>query len=443
MRRGKHLWKLLAALLALSMVAAACGNDDDTAETTTTTAADTTDTTEADDSDEPSEPGEVTLGPGVTEDTITLGVITPQTGPAAVIGNPLTAGNQVFFDALNAEGGIAGQYQVVLKVEDSQYQPPVAVQQYNSAKNDVAAFVQILGTAVTNAVLPQLVQDNMLGSPASLDAFWQEEEHLLPIGGPYQIQVINGLDWYYQQPDAGETLCVLHQEDPYGEAGLEGAKAYAEEAGIDIAVSAAFRQGDQDFTAQLQQLQNNNCEVVVLTSLPTETAQILGASAGAGYTPQWLGQSPTWVAALASSPLADYMSANFLLMSEGAPWGDESVPGMAKMLADIEQFKPDQAPDIYFAFGYAQAWAMAQLLEKAVELGDLSRDGIMAAAAVTQTLSFEELLGESTYGLPDERDPSRATSIFKVDPSAPGGLAAASDDSINYVSSQAENYVIG
>ena len=48
--------------------------------------------------------------------TITLGVITPQTGVAALIGKPLTNGNDVFFKRLNDEGGIAGKYKVKLEI---------------------------------------------------------------------------------------------------------------------------------------------------------------------------------------------------------------------------------------------------------------------------------------------------------------------------------------
>src|ERR1700737_3549011 len=59
-------------------------------------------------------------GPPVGFDgtTITLGVISPQTGIAQIIGKPLTNGNVVYFKALNDRGGIAGKYKVNLEVRD-------------------------------------------------------------------------------------------------------------------------------------------------------------------------------------------------------------------------------------------------------------------------------------------------------------------------------------
>ena len=59
-------------------------------------------------------------------------------------------------------------------------------------------------------------------------------------------------------------------------------------------------------------------------------------------------------------------------MAEGTEWGDTQVPGMKDMMEQVKEFKPDQQPDYYFSFGYLQGIAMTALLEKAVELGDLS-----------------------------------------------------------------------
>ena len=162
-------------------------------------------------------------GPGFDGKTIKLGVLTPLSGPVAVIGLPLTAGNQVYFDYVNSQGGIAGKYQVELVQEDTQYSPPKTVQQYNKVKSDVVAFTQVLGTAPTLAVLPQLRQDGMIAAPASLDALWVREENLLPVGGPYQIQAINALDYYVNQADGkGKNVCSFIQDDAYGEAGQAG-----------------------------------------------------------------------------------------------------------------------------------------------------------------------------------------------------------------------------
>lgn len=420
--------KLFAALLALSLFAAACGDDDDgDASPTTEAPGDTTDDTTADGEGDGGDPEP---GPGFDGETIRLGVVTPQTGAAAVIGNPLTEGNRTYFERINAEGGIAGRYLVELDVVDSQYQAQTGVQQYNSIKNDVVAFLQILGTGVVNAILPQLESDDIVAGPATLDSFWVPEANLMALGGPYQIQAINAMDYWFNQEGndpAGTTVCTMIQDDPYGEAGQEGMEFAAEEIGFEIAQTVRFAPTDTDFSAQVNRLASADCELAFLVALPNHTGSIMGTAEQLDFTPQWIAQSPAWVGVLAASPVGPYLAENLLIMAEGPEWGDTSNDGMAQMLEDMEEYAPDQGADIYFAFGYAQAWSMAQVLERAVELGDLSREGIIAAMESVGTITTGGLLGDYEYGPPEDRQPPRESRVFRINPDIDGGLEAASE----------------
>ena len=140
--------------------------------------------------------------------TIQLGVITPLTGTVSLIGIPLSAGNQLWWDYVNKElGGVGGKYKVKLVQEDSAYQPPKAIQAYDKIKGDVVDFQQILGTQVTKALLPKMQIDKTAGAPATLDALWVKNPNLFPIGSPYQIEV-------------DQRARLLHQERGEGEEGL-------------------------------------------------------------------------------------------------------------------------------------------------------------------------------------------------------------------------------
>jgi len=423
---------LVGIALALSLVVAACGRSDDTG------------SGESGGSENANaNAGNPAAGvPGFDGTTIQLGVLTPQTGLAATIGDPLTAGNQLYFDRVNAAGGIAGKYKVELVVKDTEYRPEKAVQEYAATKDSVAMYTQILGTAIQEAVLVEQESDEILSGPATLDAQWVRNPLLMPIGAPYQIQSINGLDYAIRELDAANsTVCAMTKDDLYGAAGLEGLEYAAEQAGITIAEKQTFRQGDQDYTAQIGALSGAGCEIVWLTSLPTETIPLMTNASTAGFAPTWLANSPAWTGLLATGDLAPYLAENFLLMSEGPQWGDTSVPGMAQMLEDIQSYAPDQAANVYFAFGYAQAWAAAQILEKAVELGDLSQAGILSAMSQVDQLTFGDLLGDYTYGPAEDRDPPRASSVFAVDPTsnATGFLVALET---NQTSQAAEEYTI-
>ena len=369
-----------------------------------------------------------------------MGDITALSGAAAVIGNQLAAGEDVFWKYYNAEkGGIAGKYPVKLVLEDSAYDTSTTVQQYNKIKNDIVMLGQVMGTAPTLALLPLLDADNIVAAPASQDAIWVREQHLFPVIEPYQVDAINAMDYAMNEGGGqGKKVCVVLQNDVYGEAGLAGVQFAADQMGFEIAVSARYKLGDTDFTAQVTQLKNAGCEIVFAVSLPVEFSGILGTAAGLGYAPQWIGQSPAWVDVLLATPLKDYLTQHVWIAAVGPQWGDPTVPAAVEFVNRVKTYKPDQTPNYYFSFGYFQAQAEAQLLEKAVAMGSLSRDGIVAAMNSLDTLKFDGLAGDYTYGTPENRDPARVTTVFKVNPDGPFGLESLK---YNFTSSAAAAYV--
>jgi ABC-type branched-subunit amino acid transport system substrate-binding protein len=423
--KRRSLLRLVAVLTMLGMLAAACGDDDD----------------DAAEDDAGSETKELTAAPGFdpVKGEINLGVITPLTGAVAAIGNPLTNGTKTWFDYLNQEkGGVAGKYKVVLKIEDSQYVPQNGVQAYNKIKGDVVMFAQLLGTPVTMAVLPQLRTDNVVAAPASLDAEWVRDKNLLPIGGPYQIQMINAADWVLNEGGGkGKVMCSMIQDDAYGNAGQEGVDFAAKELGFTLKTTAKFKALTPDFTAQVQQLKSNGCQVVFLVSTPTDTGKALGTAAQGGFAPMWIGQSPSYIGALAASPLKDYLAKTFYLASEGTEWGDTAVPGMKDMLDRLQKYQPSQQPDYYFAFGYNQARAVTALLEEAIENEDMSRAGIMEALEKLGTVTFDGLSGDYKYGEVADREPPVTSTIFKINPAKPIGIEKVK---YNFTSDAAEKF---
>ncbi|MBC8365028.1 MAG: ABC transporter substrate-binding protein, partial [Actinobacteria bacterium] len=365
--------------------------------------------------------------PGFDGSTIKVGSVTDLTGPVAIIGVPLHSGLLTYFDWVNSQGGVAGQYPIEVVEGDSLYNPTVALQVYNEMKDDVAFIAELLGTPVVNAALETLADDGLMAVPATLDAAWVRQPNLMPLGAPYQVQAINGIDWWINDGggSADQVYCTFIQDDPYGEAGQEGVDFIAAALGITIVDTARYVSGDTDFSAQVQQLQGSGCEVVWLSATPSVTGGALGAAAQSGFAPMWLGQSPVWINVLADSALAPYLETNLIIVGEGATWADPDVPGMVKMIERLEEFYPDQAPDYYFQFGYGMAQLTVQVLEQAVANGDLSREGVLQASTQIGEFDFDGLLGTYLYGPVADREPSRSNTIYRVNPAVPNGVEAA------------------
>jgi ABC-type branched-subunit amino acid transport system substrate-binding protein len=235
---------------------------------------------------------------------------------------------------------------------------------------------------------------------------------------------VNAVTWYVTEGGgAGRPICMMAVDNPYGDAGVEGLRAGAAANGFDPAVVVRYKTADQDFTAAISQLRNARCQAVFLTGMPSQTGPILGSAAKLGFEPLWLGQRPTWLPSLVSSKdLLPTLTRSFLVVGDGPRWGDTSVPGMRRMLADIDAHHPGQPPDLYFLGGYAQAQTATALLEEAIAGGDLSRAGLLSAQHRLGEVDFDGLLGNYTYGPPERRNPPRTTTIFRVDPAVPGAL---------------------
>lgn len=369
--------------------------------------------------------------------TITLGVISPQTGIASIIGLPLTNGGRVYFQALNAKGGVAGKYKVRLEVRDSQYNSNIAQQNYADLRDRVVMLEQLLGTDITNAVLTQMRPDKMVASPASLDAEWVRNPNLLPVAGPYQMQAINSISyWVNGGGGKGKRLCMIRSDDLYGKAGQNGVEFAAKHLDFKLGTIATFAPDQTDLTAQLQQV-SSGCDAVFLVSLPTATLPLMGKAAAQNVDVRWIGLTPTYVYLLAQGATASYLSKHYWIAGQGPEWGDTSFPGMRQLLADTRRYAPDQKPDIYYAFGYVQAFTVTKLLEKAVALGDLSRDGIMKALDQLGTVDTMGLAGTYVYGPPAKRQPPKESTLFSLDPAAPGGLRALKS---NFISDTAKQF---
>lgn len=363
--------------------------------------------------------------PGVSGDTIYIGALTPLSDAVAVIGKPMLAGLTAYFDKVNAElGGIAGKYKVRVLAEDITYaNPSTGAQKYQKIKDQVAMFGMLVGTDQVNGVLPLLAEDSIIAVPTTFDGEWVRNDNLLPWGSPYQLQAINGVGYALTDGGyAGQVVCTMTLATGYGQAAVEGVEHLANAMDFKIAVNATFKQDDQDFVAPVTQLKNAGCQVIMLAALPSVTGKVLGTAAQLGYAPRWIGTSPSWHQALATSPIRDYLVKTFWQSWDGPAIADSLEAGVRTMLAAQAKYSPGQMPDFYYYAGYIVGFPIQAMLEKAVASGDFTRSGLRSASEAIGTVTSDDLVSAYTYGAAPSRNPPRVGTIFRVNPTAPIGL---------------------
>src|SRR3989440_6303566 len=90
-------------------------------------------------------------GPGVdvANKTITLGILSPYSGPvAAPVGDPLARGVEVYFKHVNDNGGVNG-YKGKIFLEDKPYKPQNEGQKYKQIHKHALVIDENLGTPTT------------------------------------------------------------------------------------------------------------------------------------------------------------------------------------------------------------------------------------------------------------------------------------------------------
>ncbi|HLH62818.1 MAG TPA: ABC transporter substrate-binding protein [Ktedonobacteraceae bacterium] len=372
------------------------------------------------------------VGPGVdvAHKTITLGILSPYSGPvAAPIGVPLARGVEVFFDHVNDNGGING-FKVKFLEEDTQYNPQIEVQKYEQIHNQVLMIADSLGTPTTYAIKDLADADHMLVSAATLASSLAREKYLILVGTPYRLQVENAFDYvvnqlHVQNPATG----IIYQNDEYGQDGLTGYKEAVSFYHLNDVAEASYAPTDTDFTAQVSLMKAKGAKYVFLSALPTVTASVVGTAAKLNYFPQFILQSPAWANALLGVSALVPLLSKVWVVGQGATWGDTSVPGMAQLLQDVQKYAPDQKPDGYFEFGYTESEITYAILKAAMARNDLTRDGLYNAFLSLHQVNLQGLYPPITYGdSPNQRVPTRDSVIFQVDPSQPNDVKPLTPD---------------
>lgn len=438
--RELRTWRRTTATLAVvALAVTACGGGEESGDTETggdteTTAEDTEggDTETETDGGDTGASGEITTDVGVTEEPcpdavnqdngcIYLGVLSDlSVGPFAALGPVIVEGQQAFWTRVNEEGGIGG-YDINISeyTRDNEYNPQVQAQAYAEIEPEILALAQTLGTPATEAILPDMDADNVIGLPASWWSGWSfpdtDNGVILESGASYCMASIAGLDWSNENEGEITTLQAIGYPGDYGGDTAAGAEAWAEANGVEylgfVETGPNALVGSQD--AAVQQVLQGGADRVVLGVGPLEAAEIIGGAVSQGFEGRFLGATPTWNSALMDSAAAPALEASFTHIGTWGTFGSDTAAHDAMQQAVGEGEIPTNDG---FTFGWVWSYPMKALLEAAAENGDLTRQGLRDAVEGL-VVDYEGAIPERTFG--ESGNDVRSVVISKPDPEAP------------------------
>lgn len=445
--------KWLAIFLVLGLILAACGDGGGEDETTTTEApaADTTepptDTTAPTDTTE-GEAMDIATDIGVDLDagTIRVGLLSDLTGIFSPLVNVIVAGHQVYWDNVNAAGGING-LQVELVPVDTVYEVPTHVQRYEELKDQVVAFGHSTGSPHTVAINSQLQADGILAIPLTWYSGWSDpaiNANLMHHGINYCMEAHNLIGYITEQNPDVETIAITTFPGDYGLDGAEGAIAAAEAAGLEVVYdgSGVVIPGDESTeTEAANAIVESGADMVYAVTNPTAFASIFGQAIAQGYEAIWTGANPSFNPALLESPIAEALAASSVWSGYTSVWTSDA-PGVteAKELVDAAGVLPRPTSAIFE--GFVEAQILHAALQAAHDAGDMTQAGVLNAAKSLEDVDFNGLAPNETY-VGDPNDQVQRSSVI-FEPDLEGFLAGeTAGESVleeNYTSDLAANY---
>lgn len=352
--------------------------------------------------------------PGITDDTVTIGTHQPLTGPAAAGYSTISAATAAYFAYVNDNGGIHGR-DIEYIVKDDAYDPAntqTAVRQLVT-EDRVFAIVNGLGTPTHASVLDYLDEQGVPDLFVSSGSLTWNQPGVYPNTFAFNADYVTegaALAQYAteQRPDA--TICVLGQDDDYGEGVLEGVETVV--GGNEIAEIQTYSTANEDLTAQIGAMMEADCEVNILATINGFTAMAVGTAAALDWSPQWHvsssgGDYPTLVGYLGEDTapllLQGMVSVNYLPFSPDDDW--------VALFHRINEEYNDGAPFTgNTVFGMSVGYLFAEALAAAGE--DPTRASLVAA------IESGELLGNGivplSYG-EDDHAAYRGVGITTVD----------------------------
>ena len=229
---------------------------------------------------------------GVSKDTITLGTIQDLSGPLAGFGKQVRDGMQLRVDELNEQGGLDGR-KVVLKVEDSGYDPKRAVLAAQKLVNQDKIFAMLghIGTAGNVATFPILFKKNVINFfPVTAARQMYEPIHRMKwsFAATYYDQVRLAGPILMKEKNA-EKVCVIYQDDDFGQEVLQGAEDAVKSLDMALVEKTSFKRGATDFSSQVARMKAADCDFVVLGTLIRETIGTIGEARKTGFDPVFMG----------------------------------------------------------------------------------------------------------------------------------------------------------
>jgi ABC-type branched-subunit amino acid transport system substrate-binding protein len=210
---------------------------------------------------------------------VVIGQVAPLTGVLASTGEQMVLGGKIYFDAVNAQGGVHGATLHQLVVDDG-YDVAKTVSRTREllARPEVVALFGFAGTAN----ITQLLKDGVLAEGgAALVAPYTGGESLRSPFNPWIFHVRAGYvdeaeHMVQQLTTLGmNRIAVMYQDDGFGQSGLEGVQAALARRKLQLVAQASYPRNTDDVAAAVKTIVAAQVHAVIMIAVNKPAAAFI------------------------------------------------------------------------------------------------------------------------------------------------------------------------
>mgnify|MGYP001180904432 CR=1 FL=1 len=317
---------------------------------------------------------------GVTADSVTVGVSNAQQGPAHFLGVELSRGARVYFNAVNAQGGVLGRQIKVVQYDDG-YEPDscIANTKHLLEKDKVFALINYVGTPTSKAVAPMIAAHNVPFFFPFTGAGFLRDMMLSPtvfnLRATYDMETEALVDYVIKQ--GKRRIAIFYQDDSYGRAGLSGTRLALERRDLPLAAAGTYLRNTTAVNQGLITILKAKPEAVIMIGTYLPCAEFIKRAVSLGMRDvTFLNISFVGSKALAQElgPLGDGVIVSQVVP---LPWNAD-VPAVKEyqdmMRASFSTFEPE----FVSLEGFLNAKLFVEILKRAGS--DLTRQRVIQTA---------------------------------------------------------------
>jgi branched-chain amino acid transport system substrate-binding protein len=316
---------------------------------------------------------------------IVLGQSAAMSGPAAQLGIQMNKGAKIFFDQLNANGGVNGQT-VELRVLDDGYEPDrCKANTERLIKDDVFGLLGYVGTPTCMAALPLINEAKI--------PFFGPFTGAESLRDPFSKWVFHVRASYYdetalivkQLTSLGlRKIAVFYQNDAYGKAGLEGVRRALRPLGLEPVALGTVERNTVEVAKAVADIAPSKPDGVVQIGAYKACAAFVRAARKAGY-----GGTFYNVSFVGTQALADELGreGRGVMVSQVMPFPFSSTTQISREYLDaVQKAGPEAQPNYSSMEGYVCAKVFTEGLKRAGR--NPSRESLVSALESIQNASF-------------------------------------------------------